>query len=318
MIQLLLFALLVLLELLYFKVAGQLNIIDKPNERSSHQQATMLGGGVIFIFAIVLYYFVFGMHYSWFVLGALVLAIVSYVDDLKPLPPRLRLPVQFGSVLLMFLEIDIYSLPLWMVVLVLVISVGILNATNFMDGINGMLGMTSMVVLGSLLYINQWVVSFVDTQLLILLLLSVLIFNFFNYRKKAVCFAGDVGSFTIGIAMLFLISRLIWVTGNVYWIAMLAVYGVDTLLTIAHRIMLGENIALPHRKHVFQLLANELKISHLLTSAIYALLQLVVIIGLIVFAENAYLFAGLAIFILTIAYLIIKQKYYYLHQQKTA
>ena len=146
----------------------------------------------------------------------------------------------------------------------------------------------------------------------------VVVFNFFNFRKKAVCFAGDVGSFTIGIAMVFLIGKLIIATENLVWVAMLAVFGVDSILTIIHRILLGENLTMPHRKHVFQLLANELQFSHLLISSVYALIQLLLIAGLIVFRENAYLFAGFGVLLLSVVYLIIKQKYYYLHQQKTA
>lgn len=318
MIQLLLFVLLVSIELIYFKIARHFTINDKPNERSSHVQVTLLGGGVIFIVSLLLYSIVFGWMYPWFVLGALMLAIVSYIDDLKQLTPRLRLLFQFGSVLMMFIDLNMYSYPIWMVLVLLVFSAGVMNATNFMDGINGMLGMTSMVVLGCMLYINELIVRFVDTQLLLLLFMSVVVFNFFNFRKKAVCFAGDVGSFTIGIAMVFLIGKLIIATENLAWVAMLAVFGVDSILTIIHRILLGENLTVPHRKHVFQLLANELQLSHLLISSVYALIQLLLIAGLIVFRENAYLFAGFGVLLLSVVYLIIKQKYYYLHQQKTA
>lgn len=318
MIQILLFFLLLLIELLYFKIARRFKINDKPNERSSHNNVTLLGGGIIFIFSILLYFFVFGMQYPWFVAGALLLSVISYIDDLKPLTPRIRLLVQFSSVLLMFIDLQIYSLPVLLALLLLIVSTGVMNATNFMDGINGMLGMMSMVVFGSLLYINELIVNFIDSDFLILLLMSVIIFNIFNFRKKAVCFAGDVGSFTIGISMVFLITKLISATGNLAWIAMLAVFGVDTILTIVHRIMLGENLTLPHRKHVFQLLANELHLSHLLTSVIYAFIQVLVIAGLIVFQSNSYLFAGLSVIVLSIVYLIVKQKYYYLHQQKAA
>jgi len=318
MIQLLLFIALIVLELGYFKLASYYKISDKPNERSSHHQATLLGGGVIFIFSVLLYFFAFGMQYGWFVTAALLLSVVSYIDDLKPLTPKLRLLVQSGSVLLMFADLSVYSFPVWLIVLMLIVSTGVMNATNFMDGINGMLGMTSMVVLGCMLYINELIVHFVDTQLLLLFLMSVVVFNFFNFRKKAVCFAGDVGSFTIGIAMVFLIGKLIIATENLVWVAMLAVFGVDSILTIIHRILLGENLTVPHRKHVFQLLANELQLSHLLISSVYALIQLLLIAGLIVFRENAYLFAGFGVLLLSVVYLIIKQKYYYLHQQKTA
>lgn len=312
MIYSILFVLLVLIELVYFKLATYFKIKDKPNERSSHSGTPLLGGGVIFIVAVILYATVFSFGYPWMLIGALLLAVVSFTDDIKPLSPRFRLIIQVVSLMVLFIDLDLYTLPLITIGLILFITTGVLNAYNFMDGINGMMGISSMVVIAVMIYINSSLVPFVDANFLYVLLMALVIFNFFNFRKQAFCFAGDVGAFTMGFVMVFLISKLIMASGSFTWIALLAVFGVDTILTIAHRIMLKENISHPHRKHLFQLLANEVNIPHTIVSLSYAMIQLVVIVGLIAM-PGSYLFAVSSILVLSIAYVLIKQKYYYLH-----
>ncbi|MDX9747730.1 MAG: UDP-GlcNAc--UDP-phosphate GlcNAc-1-phosphate transferase [Paludibacter sp.] len=313
MIHLFLVILLIILAFGYFKIAEYFKIHDKPNERSSHHKATLLGGGVIFYFALLLYSFFFDFQYPWLLVGATVLAAVSFIDDLHPLSPRFRLVIHFVSLFILFVDLDLYTLSVPVLIVLFIVGVGLMNAYNFMDGINGMMGFTSMVVLLGMIYVNSYVIVFIDINLLYSLLLGVVIFNFFNFRTNAFCFAGDVGAFTIGLIMVFLIYKLIAVSGNFAWIALLAVFGVDTILTIIHRICLGENITRPHRKHLFQILANELKIPQLFISAGYGLVQVLVIIGLVVFREYSLIFAVAAIFVLSVFYILIKQKYYYLH-----
>jgi len=313
MTYLILFIILLILALGYFKLAEYFEIQDKPNDRSSHQRPTLLGGGVIFYLALLLYSFFFGFQYPWMLLGASVLATVSFIDDVHPLSPRLRLIIHFVSLFILFIDLDIYEFSIPIVLMMLIVGAGLLNAYNFMDGINGMMGITSMIVLLGMVYINTHLVVFIDVDLLYALLIGIVIFNFLNFRTNAYCFAGDVGAFTMGFVMVFLLFRLIATSGNFAWIALLAVFGVDTILTIIHRICLGENITTAHRKHLFQILANELKISQLLISAGYGLVQLLVIIGLIVLENYSMIFAVAAIFVLSVFYILIKQKYYYLH-----
>ena len=136
-----------------------------------------------------------------------------------------------------------------------------------MDGINGITGGYSLVILAALAYVNKEVVTFVEADFIYTVICSVLVFCFFNFRKKAKCFAGDVGSVSIAFILLFLIGRLIIETEDFSWIVLLSVYGVDSVLTIIHRLMLHENIGLPHRKHLYQIMANELKIPHVMVSS---------------------------------------------------
>jgi UDP-N-acetylmuramyl pentapeptide phosphotransferase/UDP-N-acetylglucosamine-1-phosphate transferase len=182
--------------------------------------------------------------------------VISFVDDIRSISQGLRLVFHFTAMGLMFYQWELFALPWWTVVVALIVCTGIINAYNFMDGINGITGGYSLVVLGTLAFINHRVVSFVEPGLIYTMLCAVLVFNFFNFRKRAKCFAGDVGSVSIAFIILFLIGKLIIDTEDFSWIVLLAVYGVDSVLTIVHRLMLHENIGLPHRKHLYQIMAN--------------------------------------------------------------
>ena len=302
------------IELIYFKIANRFNIIDKPNERSSHSSVTLRGGGVIFYFGVLLYFVFERFQYPWFFAGLTLISIVSFADDIRPQSSKLRLSVHFAAMAMMFYQWGLYSQQWYFTVIALVVCTGILNAYNFMDGINGITGAYSLVVIGALWYVNMFQVQFVDTDFLYAVLLALVVFNFFNFRTKAKCFAGDVGAISIAFIVLFLLGLLIIKTGDLSYIVLLVVYGVDSVLTIFHRLILKENIFEPHRKHVFQLMANELKIPHVLVSLIYSLLQALIVFGFILCKNYSYWYFGTIIVILSVCYLIFKMKYFKLHK----
>lgn len=307
--------LLLCLELLYFRIADRLNIIDKPNLRSSHKTITLRGGGIIFLFALWLYAACFGFPYAWFIAGATLIAAISFADDVSSVPNRFRIVVHFIAMLMMFHQLGILTLSQWPAVLVaLIVCTYIINAYNFMDGINGITGGYSLVVLGTLAIVNLKL-NFIDMNLIAILMISLVIFCFFNFRKTARCFAGDVGAVTIAFAVIFMVFSLIIKTENVLWIMLLVVYGVDTVLTILHRLMLKENIFKPHRKHAFQLMANELKMPHTVVTSIYMAIQAVVSLGLIFLPVNQWVYSISVILVLCAAYILFKRKYYHLHEE---
>lgn len=274
------------LELIYFKIADKFNINDKPNERSSHTQVTLRGGGVIFYFAVAIYFVIFGFPYPYFFLGLTLITAVSFMDDVMTLSNKIRILVQLISMVLMFYEADIFSLPWWIIPMALVVSVGTINAYNFMDGINGITVSNSLAVLILLAVVNHSL-NFVDQNLIYYSILSCLVFGFFNFRNKAKCFAGDVGSVAIAFIILFLLARLIVQTGNIIYILFLLVYGLDTIWTIVRRILRKENIFEAHRSHLYQFFANENKSNRLLVSGIYGILQLLVGIVIIYAAQES-------------------------------
>lgn len=314
----LVFFILLLIELAYFRVAIFMKINDKPNLRSSHTNPTILGGGIIFYVAILLFWLLNGFQYSLFFIGLSFITLVSFIDDLHPQSYKVRLLAQLTAVILMLVEMKILtSTSLVAASMIAILSVGVLNAYNFMDGINGMLGILSLVVALSLLYINTAIVPFIEETFIVYLILSLLVFGFFNFRKKARCFSGDVGSIALGLISLFMLGKLMITTGNFVWIGLITLFGIDSSLTIIHRIFLHENITLPHRKHLFQIAVNELGMPQVGISIIYALAQLFITIGLILLRNYqlyAWLFLVSCVLVLCVIYYFSIKKYFGLHQ----
>ena len=344
MTYLIIFVLLLVAELVYFKIADKFNIIDKPNQRSSHSTIVLRGGGVIFSLSMIVWAIVMAVKgegqlvisYLPFLAGLLMVAGVSFWDDVKSLPDSVRLIVQFVAMGLMFWSMNLFSvmsyelgvMSQWMQILLtalivlaaLIVCVGATNVINFMDGINGITAGYSLAVLLPLVLLNQELV-FMEPSFLIVAILGVLVFCIFNFlpKGKAKCFAGDVGSIAIAFIMLFAIGKLVVLTGDVTYLIFLLVYGVDGCLTICHRIMLHENLGEAHRKHAYQLMANELKIGHVKVSLLYMAMQLVVSLGFIYVCPNTVLAHWMyllgAVIVLGVAYVLFKKKYYHLHEE---
>ena len=353
-VYLLIFAFLLASELVYFRIADQCNIIDKPNERSSHSSIVLRGGGVIFSLSMVAWAVMMAVQGEWtavvdylpFLCGLLLVAGVSFWDDVQSLPDSVRLVVQFVAMGLMFWSMGLFSvmsyelgvMSQWMQILLmtfivlgaLIVCVGATNVINFMDGINGITAGYALAVLVPLMLVNErdsslalrmTENSFIEPSFLMVAIIGVLVFCIFNFRPKgmAKCFAGDVGSIGIAFIMLFAIGKLIVQTQDVTYLIFLLVYGVDGCLTICHRILLHENLGEAHRKHAYQLMANELKIGHVKVSLLYMALQLVVSLGFIylcpdtILAHWMYLLG--AVVVLGVAYVLFKKKYYHLHEE---
>ena len=341
-------------ELIYFRIADKCNIIDKPNERSSHSTIVLRGGGVIFAISMVIWIILQMVTGEWltvqdylpFMVGLLMVAGISFVDDIHSLPDSLRMVVQIVSILLMFWSINLGSGGMvhgswfWQVVIALValfFCVGATNIINFMDGINGITAGYALAMLIPIALVNgagvqvvqgvqgaQGGQEFIEPSYLIVAIIGVLVFSLFNFRPKgkAKCFAGDVGSIGIAFIILFALGKLMLVTQDVTWIVFFLVYGIDGSMTIFHRIMLHENLGQAHRKHAYQLMANELKMSHVVVSLLYMAMQLVVSLGFIYLCPNTivahWIYLVCAGAVLAIAYVLFKMKYYHLHEEYLA
>jgi len=305
--------LLLISELIYFKIADHFNIIDNPKKRGSHKQRTLRGGGIIFYFGVLFYFLMKGFMYPWFFIGLTLITFISFADDVKPRPSKRRLFFHFIAMSLIFYQLGLFEMPGYYFLVALVFCTGVLNAYNFMDGINGITGGYSIVVIASLWYINTFQIAFVDNSLIYIMLIALLVFCFFNCRKKAKCFPGDVGAISIAFIILFMLVSLILKTKDLTYIILLGLYGVDSILTIIHRIMLRENIFKPHRKHMYQIMANELKIPHLVVSGIYCLVQALITVGLIM-VEHTYWYMFVVIAVLCVVYVLFMRKYFKLQK----
>lgn len=265
---------LMILILLYFKIADKFNIIDKPNQRSSHNEITLRGGGIIFWFSAVIYFLQHIEDNYFFFTGITLVSLVSFWDDIKSLSNKVRVVIHFISITVIFYDLNLfYLMPIWGVIGSYILAIGLVNAYNFMDGINGITGLYTLVVMGSLLYVNSKIQFFIDGMFIKYAMVASLIFLFFNYRKKAKCFAGDVGSIAIAFWVIYLLAKLILVTESIVWLLFLAVYGVDAVCTILHRLYLKQDIFEAHRLHLYQVLSNEYKIQHRLVSLLYGIIQ---------------------------------------------
>lgn len=318
------FILLFVVEIVYFRIADKCNIIDKPNERSSHSTIVLRGGGILFLINAWVWSAFFGFQYPWFLAGLTLVAGVSFVDDIHSLPDSVRLVAQFVAASMAFYQLDILHWSMWWIILLsLIIYVGATNVINFMDGINGITAGYALAVLVTLALVNMNGV-FVEQSLIISTILASLVFCFFNFRPrgKARCFAGDVGSIGIAFIMLFLLGNVIIKTTDITWLIFLLVYGVDGCLTIAHRIMLHENLGEAHRKHAYQIMANELKIGHVKVTSLYMVMQLLISLGFIYLCPNTvlahWLYMVTTLAVLAIAYILFMKKYYHLHEEYLA
>ncbi|MFN0255842.1 MraY family glycosyltransferase [Pedobacter ureilyticus] len=306
---LLYFVLFVILELVYFKIADRFNIIDKPNHRSSHTSITIRGGGIIFPIAVLAYSVFNGFQDLYFVVGLLAISTISFLDDILTLNNKVRLSIHLSSVLLLFFQWDLFNLSWYWIVVALIFVIATINAYNFMDGINGITGGYSLLTIATLYYINHYVVNFTSNELLLVVGLALLVFNFFNFRKKAKCFAGDVGSVSIAFIIVFFIGQLILTTQNLSYILLLLVYGTDTAFTVLFRRIRGENIFEAHRSHFYQYLSNQLKFPHIFVSSIYIVAQLLINVALVSILDSAVMYSIYLFFAFISLYVILRFRF---------
>ena len=254
---------------------------DIPNERSSHEIATPTAGGFILPVAVVAWHFLFQTFDSMFLGCMISLSFISLIDDFKSLPSYLRLIVHFLASGLLSWHLLSASQPIWMIPILIIALAGWMNMFNFMDGINGIAGFYTLVVLTFLWFVNDQIMSFASQDLIYITGISILAFGMFNFRKRALVFAGDIGSITMSFILGYLLISLISTSGNWYYLMFILVFAMDSIVTIFERMIAGENIFKPHRKHLYQYLSNEKGHPHLSVSIAYASLQSLINLGLI-------------------------------------
>lgn len=294
-------------ELLYFKIADRYNIIDKPNHRSSHSKITLRGGGIIFPIALLI---AFALGYAgWLLTLAVVLvAVVSFIDDINPLHQLPRFGSQIIAFLLVAYDLHLFEEAFWLLPIVMIFLIGWINAFNFMDGINGI---TVLYALSAIISFSVLPVHHTSLPLLITLGLSCLVFGFFNVRTKAKTFAGDVGSISLALFLGYFMLKTIVFTGQIGYLLFFSVYGIDAIITIFIRIKKKENILEAHRSHLYQYLVNEYGYSHVLIAVFYAIVQLFVNGIVLYLAAEKVLTFTIALSILgglTVVYLAIRAR----------
>ncbi len=281
---------------IYYKWAQKNQIVDTPNERSSHTHQPVRGMGIIFpiifsIFSVITWLNAKPVTSPLIDLqnigpmfigsGVLIAGITGFIDDRIDLRSYVRLPLYTLSVVVSLFPMIAVNINIWWFVVLTVVIVGVINTYNFMDGINGITGFYSSVLLLSaitLLLLNdqQFLLSYQLETSALITLAYLISFGIFNYRNKALAFLGDSGSVSIG---LFVCILLVW---NGYrfqrWdvLVLLLVYGVDSVGTIIIRLIRKENIFKAHRSHFYQDLVHVKGIQHLQVAFLYAFLQAII------------------------------------------
>ncbi|WP_366184838.1 glycosyltransferase family 4 protein [Flavobacterium ovatum] len=316
MMYLVLFLLLLVMELVFFKFADRYNIIDKPNHRSAHTEITLRGGGIIFWFAALLYFIQNSQNNYLFFTGITLVSLISFWDDIQSLSSKLRFLAHVIAITVLFFDLDIFVIfPWYGILFAYFFFVGTINAYNFMDGINGITGLYTLSVLGALGYVNYFIVPFVSLDFIIYPMIASVVFLVFNYRKKAKCFAGDIGSIAVAFWIVYLLLKLFLLTNSIVWIMFLSVYGVETASTIVHRIYLKEKLSEAHRWHFYQILCNDYKIDHRVVSLGYALLQFLVS-SLVIWCYQVYSDVVIILVVLLPLFLLYSVKFYLLKKRK--
>jgi UDP-GlcNAc:undecaprenyl-phosphate GlcNAc-1-phosphate transferase len=308
----LLFIILVIVAIAYVKFAKRFNILDNPNKRSSHTIPTIRGGGILFYVALVLFFILSGLQYHWLIIGTTIIAMVSFIDDLNPLTPKLRIIFQvIGSVFLL-MEAD-FDFNLYILFFILILGVAFINAFNFMDGINAITGFYSIVVLGGFLYLDIFLIDFINDKILIFSIIAILVFGFYNFREKALFFAGDIGSVTLAMIIFLAGSLFFKETNSPTVFLMLGVYGVETLLTIIRRFFNDQNIIMAHREHLYQKIVDNRETSHISVSFYYAIVQLLLFIEVLYILtldlKSQWVYVIVSFVILVIGYHILVRKF---------
>lgn len=246
---------------------GQRGVLDRPNERSSHQRATPRGGGLALIPLILLSWLALLAFRGqavpqtlWILIAAtLLLMAISFLDDLRNLSPWPRLAAHIIAVIagLFVLPQDNLILqglaPLWLDRVVAgIFWLFFLNLFNFMDGIDGLSGVEAATIGSGLALLGAMGALSLETSLAgLLLAVAVLGFLAWNWHPARL-FLGDVGSIPLGFLLGFLLLKT---AGEGAWIPALILplyYLADGGITLLRRSLKGERISQSHRQHFYQ------------------------------------------------------------------
>jgi Fuc2NAc and GlcNAc transferase len=257
-----------------------LGLVDTPNQRSSHRTPIPKGGGVGILAAFVVVSLAAQVPMNFWLPSTLI-ALLSLFADKLDFSPKLRLLFQFLAAVILTAGLRYYNIANGIEIVLVFVSavfiVGTANFYNFMDGINGIAGLTGLVGFGLLALLQ---LDSGDhprfTSISIGIALACLGFLPFNMPTARV-FLGDVGSVLLGFVFAGIVTS---VAGNAIEFlcltSFLFPFYADEICTMAVRIREGENLLMPHRRHIYQLLANEKGIPHWKISLGYGVLQLAV------------------------------------------
>lgn len=304
MIVFLVFLAAFLLTLIIRYIANKKELLDHPNERSSHTMPTPKGGGlaIIIAFYFALFYLYLHAHIDselfFALLSALPVIIISLLDDIYHLSAKIRLVVQFGSAAaaLYFiggvdtLGLGSFSLSgTWLNLLALLGIVWMTNLYNFLDGIDGYAGSEALFV-GAAAYL------LFGNETALLVAAAAAGFLLLNWYKASI-FMGDVGSAPLGFIFAVLMLYDAGSPNFLGWMMLLALFWFDATLTLFRRMKRGEKLSQPHKKHAYQRL-NQAGFTHDKVVLLATGVNLLIFTALYFTPEKGYLYLFLALMVL--------------------
>jgi Fuc2NAc and GlcNAc transferase len=282
-----------------------LGLLDRPNERSSHSKPIPKGGGIGLLAAFLFSSSIAGISY-WFWIPAASISLLGLFTDRFEISPKFRLTTQFIAALILLVPIlfsnsfpHFYSqhvppnapsislgFSILLLILLSIFIVGTANFYNFMDGINGIAGITGFVGFGLIAFYASHFESHASlVTLAICISLACMGFLPFNMPKARV-FMGDVGSILIGFVFA---GMVVYLSKSfldfICLVSLLLPFYADELTTMIVRIMDGERLSQPHRRHLYQLLANEYEVTHWKVSVGYGFTQLLIGISILLIKD---------------------------------
>jgi len=261
----------------------RLGVLDKANHRSSHDGVVPKGGGIGILAAFLFSAWLLKLP-PLFLCCIGLISLFSLYGDRREIAPKMRLCVQFLAAIGLLIGLLLWGDRGWLAYLLIpflaIFIVGTANYYNFMDGINGVAGITGVVAFGlAAVFAGMAGGNAAFMMLAICMGLACVGFLPFNMPKARV-FMGDVGSVLLGFvfgALVVGFSRSL--NDFLVMCSFLFPFYADELTTEYVRLRNGENLLTPHRRHVYQLLANEMGIAHWKVSVGYGVLQAVVGLG---------------------------------------
>lgn len=284
-------------SIIFAKFGSQWGFIDKPSDRSSHRIPIPRGGGIGILLVVLIGANWWDVDLSVWIPACFV-SLVSFLGDYRERPIRIRLAAQMGAAAIfcgiMILKKETYGASAWIFISLVIFGIGFITATanyfNFMDGINGIAGVSGLIAFAGL-----GIYGLADGQNAALVSLAFgvaaacLGFLPLNFPKARV-FMGDIGSVLLGFLFASLVIAFSWgIDDFIFLASFLFPFYADEISTLIVRLKDHDRITLAHRRHIYQILANQAGLSHACVTLIYGIFQITVIF-LIWFARKEGLF----------------------------
>ena len=297
-------------------IAARYNVVDVPNQRSSHTQITPRGGGLSIVIiwyigiTVLFFYNQIGDQLYYALLCGVLLAVISLIDDVINLSPKIRLLVQISVVIGAFVllkgikPIELFNAQFdykfLLYPLAIVGMIWFINLYNFLDGIDGYVSIEAI-------FIALAIFIFTANVIVIVLAASVLGFLVWNWPKAKI-FMGDVGSTQLGFILVVL--GIYFHNQNelsiLYWLLLTAPFWFDATFTLFRRWRNKENISVAHKKHAYQRIVQA-GFSHLKTD-IWLICINVILLGIILVVKKYdLLFIPSFIIVIVALYFLTKQ-----------